>query len=951
MSNVPCVDLFFVDWFKMSLSHSGSRQSCASLSLSNSLSDMMNYSRRRSSIRTPAGRQKNRLDEAWLRAEKQFKEDTRKSLGSYDIKSKDGILRQLKQKYDADGKDGKNNKARTETLEKILNSVEIVGAFAAQGVSIVFGPANLCFNALTFLINAPRQISKVHDELQALFEELEQFLVKFKIYRRIEDVTGLANEMCEATNMILICFVKVCGIAIRILQGSRWDTVRHSAAIVLLKDDQVASALEDFRSLSNCSSSLANTVMLEHVLSSEADVKKILSAARKLESGMGLLIARSNDEKTRIVNKDHLERIQRNLFFLPPSQDFLIPSVQENELETLAVLQSTEEFQEWMKFDAARSMLTLWGPIGSGKSYMLDTIRHHLNAQRECAGRRESSIYVAIHNFKDTDARPLRATNLHMADVLKKIAFQVAVQSTTYAKELATLLSTDPQLRCEKDLKKVWKSLRLTEVRALSGAMMYLLFDSVQKKHIQGDLRKLLDLFMEAKSQSRGLRIRIALATELKQDVSKTTSNLCISVNQINRKLVAAFITEEMVQKNILQDFDRDTIILRQEITRRLMAEPPKTTFTSAQRTLQRLKIAIDEDKPYSELASVLDYDNDQRWSDKGMDIIRETQVGLSNRSIALLNEVLSLLLCTPDGCMDLKVVEAALLLGECELPIEPLVKKIRFQYSKIIEIHQNSILIRPSVLIALRQASDIGSDVNVCEHKEPSISMSIEINNATEKTIKKFVWDLNQQMLTGNFDLSAASIAARTYRISVDGLQAQIKIVMLCFKVLSEGWNENTRPMLEYTCLNLPMHLSSLQDSASRINDADRRMIGEGLITYLLDPYHVKMRHESYGFGQWMYEERAVEAIRFWLETSRPYLPLREQRWIKRALDRSRGRIGFLQDLAISLGEYWLTDGTSKCNALFCWLNTYIEQVCPGYHSLYYANWTECCDSIPLKH
>lgn len=889
---------------------------------------MMEYPRRRSSILPPVARQKNRLDEAWLRAEKQFNEDTKKSLGSYDIKSKDGVLRQLKQRYDADDKAGKEKGARTETLEKILNSVEIVGAFAAQGVSIVFGPANLCFNAITFLLNAPRAISKVYDEIQELFLELEQFLAKFKIYRRIEDAVGLANEMCEDTNLLLICFVKVCGIAIKILEGSRWDAVKHGAAVALLKDDQVASALEEFRGLCNSSSSLANTVMLEHVLSSEVDVKKILKSARRLETGMGLLIARSNDEKTRIVNKDHLYRIQRNLFFQPPSQDFLVPSIQENGPETLAVLQSLEEFQEWMRSETARSMLTLWGPVGSGKSYMLDTIRDNLNLQRECASRRESSTYVAVHNFQDAESRTSQQTNMHIADVLKKMAFQVAVQSTTYAKELATLLSTIPHLRSEKDLNKVWKSLKLTEVRALSGATMYVLLDSVRKKHLQGDLRKLLDLFMDVKSQSRGLKIRVALATDNKPDSTKTTTFLSIPVNHINRKLVAAFVAEEMVRKDILQDVDRDTIALRQEVTKKLMSEPPRTTFTTAQRTLKRLKDAINADSPYSELAVILNDDSNPLWPDSGAETLKERQSQLSARSVTLLNEILSLLLYAPDGCMSLEVVEAALRLGVCELPIESLAKKIRHQYRKIIDVHHNSVLIHPSVMIALREAGKDGSDVNACEHKEPSIRMSIEINDATERTIKKFVWDLNQQILTGNFDFSIASMAARTYKISVDSLEAQLKIVRLCFKIFSEGWDERTRPMLDYACINLPYHLSSLQEIASKVNDTNIRMIGEGLITYITDPYHVKLRHESYGFGQWMYDERATDAVRFWLEASQPYMPLREQRWIQRTTDRARGKLGFLHDLAITLGEYWLTDARSKCFSLFCWLDTYLEQV-----------------------
>lgn len=912
----------------MALSKSMSRQTYFSLSMSNSLSDMNGF--QRSPLRTPNIRLKNRLDEAWTRAEKKFYEDTKKFLGSYDIKSKDSVLRHLKQRYEAECKDGKS--AQITAFERILNALELVGAFAAQGVSIVFGPANLCFNAVTFLIDAPRQILHVYKELESLFEEVERFLVKFKIYRRIEDAVGLAQELCEAANFLLISFVKVCGTATSIIQGGKKAVFKSGAMLLLCKDDKLGAAIEEFKALCHSSSSLANTVMLENVLTSEANVRQILSSARRLEVGVGLLIARSNDEKTKIVNKNHLDRIRHNLYIHSPIEEALIPSNQENGIETLATLQSIPEYDRWMNSPGmAASILVIWGPSGSGKSYMLDTVRDNLNIRRECAGRVESSIYVAVHDFKAVNAHSSKGhgAGVLMADVLRKIAFQVAVQSTTYAKELATLSSSNPNLRSEKDLTRLWGVLRLSEHRALSGATMYVLLDAVQKRHLSGELRKLLDLLMDTGSSKprSGLKIRILLTMNERPETVRTSQFFQVALNDINKRLLANFAIEEMRRRDILQDFDGETISLRQEFCKKLVTNRPDVTFTSIDQRLTALKQAIDQDQPSSKIQDVLDSPDSKQWYNKSSEILKKLHIQLSERSITLLNNILLFLLCVPDGCMSLELLEAGLRLGGFELPIEPLVKKIRIQYKDVISMHHGTVSIHPAVLPAFCDFGDGKINLKPNKPKNALVNVRIEINDATEHTVKTFFWDLNQQITQGNFSFCSTNTISMTPQIRVNGLQAHLFMTKLCLEVVSKGWNDKTEPMLTYACLYLPAHLITLQDMSTDVDEADTRMIGEGLISYLTDPYHVRSKHRSYGFGQWMHEDRSIDAIRFWLGQSKQYLPPREQRWIERSLHRSCGRLGFLQDLAIALGECWVTDIRSSCLALYSWLNTYIEQ------------------------
>lgn len=266
----------------------------------------------------------NRYVDMWTQAEKSFRDKTNgQRLGSYDVKSKDSILKRYKQVYESDDSSKKASGFQSEALQQVLNGIELVASFAAQAVSGIFSPASMCFNALECLINIPRQIKKVYDALAALFTEIARFLVKFKIYKRIEDGSDLGEEFLTNTTELLLCFVDVCGTAVKFIHGGRWDHFKTFSSIVLLQDNQMLDALNNFKEKCEASDSLANTVMLEHVMSSEVDVKQIKSMAHTMDAKMGYLVARDNDEKTRIVNQDQLKSIAQNLFSIPPKEDLL----------------------------------------------------------------------------------------------------------------------------------------------------------------------------------------------------------------------------------------------------------------------------------------------------------------------------------------------------------------------------------------------------------------------------------------------------------------------------------------------------------------------------------------------------------------------------------------------------------------------------------------------------
>lgn len=65
--------------------------------------------------------------------------------------------------------------------QKILSCIQLLGSVVAESTSIVFRPATLCFNAISFLLNVPSKIGSVYEGIGELLNEVRYTLV-LRIY-------------------------------------------------------------------------------------------------------------------------------------------------------------------------------------------------------------------------------------------------------------------------------------------------------------------------------------------------------------------------------------------------------------------------------------------------------------------------------------------------------------------------------------------------------------------------------------------------------------------------------------------------------------------------------------------------------------------------------------------------------------------------------------------------
>lgn len=159
----------------------------------------------------------------WEDAEVRFQERTKKSLKGSKNLGLDDMLKKVDERFNAEEQtepNGKRERMRG-IVSNILKVFEIFGSVAAQGASVVFGPASQCFNALEFLISIPTRIAELYDDIANVFQEIAAFLTKVTVYDRIQRSTTFPVELIESTNKLMITFVDICAISIDLLSSSK----------------------------------------------------------------------------------------------------------------------------------------------------------------------------------------------------------------------------------------------------------------------------------------------------------------------------------------------------------------------------------------------------------------------------------------------------------------------------------------------------------------------------------------------------------------------------------------------------------------------------------------------------------------------------------------------------------------------------------------------------------
>ncbi|KAL9618619.1 MAG: hypothetical protein Q9160_006660 [Pyrenula sp. 1 TL-2023] len=349
---------------------------------------------------------------------------------------------------------------------------------------MVIGPANLCFNAVDFLFNIPAKISKFYDDLSHLFEQVQNFMTQFKIYKRIEQFTHIDVELKESAHKLMICFIDVCALSIDTLSGSLLKRFKNLTKIALFDNDSGVSAkLEDFQRLVELHANISDVITLEHVLKSENEITSSMQAVfqklseaskesgkhldehaleiqnelksthddvKAVKTGQDILIQAVNEQTNAKDLEDKVDQISKSPGVSLPTamktKDDL-EQLRRDSLEgTGSWLEHVDLYTDWINLASeANPVLLLSGPTGCGKSYLASAILEQLKYAPQ---KRSMRVSIACYSFGKSEKSSLSITNKDAKAsivALKYMAVQLAKSNKLCAKNLLfNLKAKDP---------------------------------------------------------------------------------------------------------------------------------------------------------------------------------------------------------------------------------------------------------------------------------------------------------------------------------------------------------------------------------------------------------------------------------------------------------------------------------------------------------------------------
>ncbi|KAL9618543.1 MAG: hypothetical protein Q9160_006727 [Pyrenula sp. 1 TL-2023] len=829
----------------------------------------------------------------WDDAQKSFKKRTKKSLRDSKTQSLDDVLEELEKRFNEnDPTNGSKQKRVKEAISNVLKIIQLLGGIAAQGACVVFGPANLCFNAVQFLINVPGKISRFYDAFRVLFEKILMFMQQFKIYRRIEEITSLGFELKMSTHKLMVVFVEACAISIDVLNGSTWALMKTAAKSVLFdKDTGLHVTLEKFQRLLNENSQIRDTITLEQVMVSERDLHKALNEAAE-ESRKLLEVQKDTDKDVRILKEavvpyvnEQLEKGEWQMLLKRIARALVLPEKlldPRNALEQLKIesventgqwLSDVEEYREWADLEGeANPILLLIGGSGSGKSHIVSAILREVRSR----DKSKNMIFHACYSF-DEDDKPPQNSSIKRAPklALNSLALQIAQQSFVYAQALSSYFNLEyssvPRNLTTRDLaQKLFPPPRPERKPATAYV---LILDGVNQLSTE-EAFELFDAIHAIRSPQ--IRIIITATGNRFHDWSGIfgTSSKSVprfQIEDFNRADIELFIDHELKSQKALKENSAAISNITNSI-RKMVPEIAKGNFSNVKRVIASVIEAIELDCSEEKVVKLISATTLVREDEIAEIVIRDLTDSISVNEAEQLNEILVWSVYAMKAMSPVEM-QAALFLYRKRASLQSLETKINDKYAKILDIRNNMVLVKPQIQNYFRNTTRAMEEDVSERNSEPIISMTITVQNTKLSKAHQFFWDLCEKITFKEWPFSnfALDAGART-RITNNGTEANLTLTRRCFELLGDDPKENIKILSQYALRNLLEHLRIMRRSVDqgKIKPMEREEIGAKLIDLLQSANRIEKHLDIAGFDSdfrvWLDEDLGLQTIQQWL-------------------------------------------------------------------------------------
>ncbi|CAK1360558.1 unnamed protein product [Cercospora beticola] len=404
-----------------------------------------------------------------------------------------------------------------EVFKNALVCVQRFGEIAANAASMVFGPSQQCFNAISFVISAVQEYDDVFNNITALMERVSVFLERLRIYLGDTDAkTKLDKRLRLTVYRVLEHFLMIMGLAHKLTRG--WKAKFKLAAKIgaFGEDDGVKEALATLERLISYQTQTEITVILKdmseaakNIRSLNSKLDSIADAQEKAASSLGFLQTAEERRKAEDEDRKRLETLREALNIESTKRPW---SEKQDELWGKHI----EGTGKWLlEYKAPSMSFARWADSkqpdvnvfsvkadeGFGKSFLCSIVVKHLQDKH----RENPRICVAYYYFArdNQDKSPI---NKAMKAIIWQLASSTTTVSRDYLKLAAKACGNNKDFGRTADL---WQKL-VGEAAKHLDATFYIVLDGIDEAESEAG-KPLASIITQIMNPDKDAQLRVRL--------------------------------------------------------------------------------------------------------------------------------------------------------------------------------------------------------------------------------------------------------------------------------------------------------------------------------------------------------------------------------------------------------------------------------------------------------
>ncbi|KAK0621115.1 hypothetical protein DIS24_g11435 [Lasiodiplodia hormozganensis] len=887
----------------------------------------------------------------------------------------ENLLTNIKEDKVDDEEKQKWKKAK-EYLRNSLKCILTLGSIAVQGVSMAIGPAQLCFNAASFLIDTAQKYEKIFSGLGDLFEKIYGFLLRFEVHARPKAIgVKIDSHLKLIIHKLLRKFVDICALSVKL--ASAKGKIRAALSAFAFGSDQgVSAAMASLQFLVEEETRMAIALTLEetqnsgartaagitelkgfaHIADAKLDninntvsltLETTQSSGIEMTSGLKKVnvVLQNAEAKVEALHKAEKRKEEESFMVKTRKRAKELLNIKEetwrdhqNDFLRSAVentgrwLFENEQFTAWKATNEANDtdpVFALQAGKGFGKSILCAKVIEHLKDTFK-DGNQTDRVSIAFFFFKED--RSSREDNLSMNNALQKIVWQLSKSDPAYQKFVAGVGQGSDSF--SSNTMQLWE--KGVRDYAKTNATFFIILDGIDiaKKEAvktQPLVKILQDIAYITRDPSSRLRIRLFLTGQEKNfselmNESGTAIHR-VELGQVNRDDIVQFINNRLDEVQALHTQDSLRATICDKLLEIVGGDYLKLTPILEEVSKKHRRNDIEETL--------------ERASKDPQDALRK-QVDKLNTQLDVqdIEDLNELLVWMFDGVrwFSVKEMETVLFLKNSasrEDSLVTLTEQIKEKYPMLLYIDEDSYVMGKSTLWYIKDLESEKQEIG--EEHADSEADSTKLHKSEVDIVTRFLKQVCDDKLFAKFgfeDLFMRKMGKKATKIDFQAPNGHVKILLTSLKAICSDDRDKAKPLHEYAIDWLMYHLNEV-DLAHAEHKA-KQEIGALLLQLFTDEECIKTWWTEAQLGSWTrcytadYQNDFVNAVLRWLKDPVvvEYLSEDEKRWINDLSSKSKPEEDLFKHITHFTARGWLQSFKWPFVDHFYWVYSFVTKI-----------------------